>query len=452
MKIVKLEKNLQQITVICANENEKEWKNILLEAKQILGKNLKIKGFREGKIPEKVLDSQLKSDHILAKAGEIAKVKVNKLVLETHKDTLYGKYRPLITQITKITFLEVEILQKWQKLPSIEVKKSKDFNCNLNNVTVTKKEIFARLEQIADYFSTFQEKTTPISENDFVILNYQGKIKEQEIAALTKKEYNYPVGSGFFGSSFDNQLINLNKGDKKTFSLVLPSDYLDAQFAQKKITFAIEIVKIQTKKTPNIDDQLVKKLNVAKVDSVAKLEKIIHDNLLKEKINSQHSQIIELIWPKILTNTVLDVSQEYLHQETENFKNYHLQDLERKGKTLQSHLQETKKTEKEWNKAMEANTKKALIDHLLVDHLATENKISVTKEEISQYYQFLAKRNNQTEKEAREKFSELILHNNLLRFKVEKFLVENTLVFNKVVPADFFLAAQTGTNQKPKQE
>ena len=290
-----------------------------------------------------------------------------------------------------------------------------------------------KLEQLRGYFATFEEVNKPLIEaKDYVLLNHEGKCAGKVEATLTTKESNYQVGHNKFGSDFDQALIGLAKGAKKNFSINFAKDYFNSQLAGKTVEFSVEILKIQHQKLPPVTD-LVGLLKMDKIKTFIDLEQLITTSIKKSKIEQMRQQIISLIWPKLLKESTVDIPKMYLEAELLAMKQRHLEDLKVQKKTLSQFLEERKINEQQFDDELKTKVKKTLTDYLLINEVAQATKITVSEKEIEDYYQFLSKNQNKKIEEVKALYSKPLLFNNLLRFRVEDFLIQDTLQFNNVL-------------------
>ena len=432
MKILQFEIKKDFLEVVCLFKEDDGWNQIVQQVKSELAKNLKVKGFREGKVPVELLNQHVKNSTILEKAGQLAQENAAKTLLQERKSTLVNKYRLFATKIEKISFSECQIYLKWQKLPTVKVMKWKGFECSLKPIDVTQEEIDNKINELKNYFATFVEINQEVTKDGFALINYQGKIADEVIESLSNKEDNYQVGQKRFGPEFDQGLIGMKKDDEKTLTVELQKDYLDPKLAGKKVVFKLKVIKVQEKKLPQ-DNELVSLLKMDKIKNFNDLSVLIVESIKKSKVGQMHREVIALVWPKLLEQSVFEIPTNYLEDEAKMMKNRYLEDLKQKNKTMSQLLSERKITETQFDQEIKDKVKSTLSDYLLVNEIADLAKIEVTEKEIEDYYQFLSKNQNKKLDEVKKIYSKPLLYNNLLRFRVEDFLVQDTLRFNGLI-------------------
>lgn len=432
MKTLKFEVQQEFLETVCFFDETGGWTEFITKAKAALATKLKVKGFREGKVPTELVDQYVKSDEILAKAIRLAQESAIQQLLKTKKDTLVNKYRLFDVKVEKVSFSECQFLLKWQKLPTVKVSKWNDFQCSLKPTAVTRKEVEDKIAELKNYFATFVEIDQPVTKSSYVLIDYEGKVDDKVNSALTAKGLNYQFGESKFGSQFDQALLGMEKGATKSLTLTLAKDYPDSKLAQKKVTFSVQVVKVQAKKLPQ-SSELAGMLKMEKIQNLTDLEKLISESIAKTKTGQMHQEVMSLVWPKVIAASTFDIPQTYLETEFAMLKSRQLEELKQQKKTLAQFLKEQKITEKQFEAELKEKVRKTLSDYLLVTEIASLAKITVSDQEIEDYYQFLSKNQNKKLDEVKSTYSKPLLFNNLLRFRVEDFLVKNTFEFNRLL-------------------
>lgn len=416
-----------EVVFICYDS---DWTNILDQARKVLVSDLKIKGFRPGKIPADLADKYVKSENVLSKATQIAYKQFYDLLCKQKGIEFVKKYRIDNTKVEKISFSELQVHQLWERLPSVVLKKWKDFVCSVEPVKIQDSEIQKKIDELKVYLAEFIVKKTPIQKGDFVTINYQGKVDNKAVKDLAGKDFRFPLGQSMFGSGFDHALLALETANKKTFAVTLPDNYHNEQLRDKQVTFDVEIIKVEERKLPNNETDLVNKLKMPHVKTYDDLKKLVAKSLEREQLNNLHSEIIKIVWPQIINQAELHIPEKYLNYEAKAMKQKQLDTLQQQKTTLEKYLKQKNQTEKQFEDEIKDKVKQMLIDYLIVTEIAEKENIKVTKKEIDEYYQFLVKQTQKVLEEVKKIYSENILFNNLMRYKVEQFITENTLNFN----------------------
>lgn len=433
MKVLKFEIEGNFLEVECFFDENNGLKELLQKVKVNLAKKLKIKGFREGQFPVDLLEQHVKSSTILDNLAQAAQEKAVEVLFAERKATLANKYRLFEVKVEKISFSECQIYLKWQKLPTVKIMQWKDFKCNLKTPDINEQEIANKINEIGNYFAAFAEVDKEVADNDFAFISYAGKVNGKVDNTLTNKGLNYQLGKKQFGDEFDQQLLGMIKGTEKTFSTTLPKHYLDPKLAGKKVQFNVKLVKVQKKELPE-PAKLIQLLKMDKIKTLADLKILITESIKKNKLSQMRSEIIRMVWPQIEKQSTFDIPHDYLSSELTMMKSRYLEDLKSQKKTLEQVLKERQITEKDLDNEFILKIKKTLSDYLLINEIANLEKITVPDKDIDDYYQFLSKNQNKKIEEVKKIYSRPLLFNNLLRFRVEDLLFQNTLEFNGLAP------------------
>ncbi len=121
--------------------------------------------------------------------------------------------------------------------------------------------------KLSDYVTT-QEQTV-VEKGYLVVLDYTTYLNDIKVAE--KKDQGAIVGSGFFGTEFENNLIGCNVDSDLTFTVNYPSDYSDSALAGKEYKFEVYIQRTMEYIYPNLTDEFVRdNLNFQSVDEFLK--------------------------------------------------------------------------------------------------------------------------------------------------------------------------------------
>lgn len=324
------------------------------------GKNVKVNGFRQGKIPKDLLKKHLDTSKVLevslqfaiedslAKAAKAENLEIlnveNLVVKENSADSLI--YQVLITAFPHIELPDLTTLKSLRR-----------------PVKVEKKEIEDTLETIKVSRATYTDKDGLVEEGDRVEVDFEvlmdGKIVEGGIS----KNHPLIIGGRNFMPGFEESLVGMKKGEKKDFSLTAPQDYFNKDIAGKKLDFVVAVQNVQKVDAPDLNDDFVKTLG--KFESVDQLTSSIKEGLEAEKTMRERQRVRLEILDQIIAGCEFKAPESLVNQQLDTMIQNFDNDLHKNGVELGLYLARLGKTQdnlrNDWRKDAERQVKINLI-------------------------------------------------------------------------------------------
>ncbi len=234
-----------------------EVKNELDAVYQEVGKKAKIKGFRPGKIPRKILETYFKDQ---AHEETMTNI-VNKYYWKTLEDKrIIAVSRPEINQEGIKEDTDFAFSAAFETEPEIEPKNYKGMELEKEEIKVTDDDVKKRIDEVRQMFATMEEVVDdrPAVKGDYVVIDFAGTLNGESYKELKAEDYFLELGSEKFVPGFEEQLIGIKKGETKEIKVTFPSDYHEGKFAGQEVIFNVTVKSIREKKLPENDDSLIK--------------------------------------------------------------------------------------------------------------------------------------------------------------------------------------------------
>lgn len=224
-----------------------------------MSKNMKLDGFRPGKIPMGVLKKRF-GKNIL---GEVVELSVN----ESSQDILRDKkLAPAMTpKIEILSYKEGEDLDYKMELEVLPEVPEVDFSkITLEKLTcdIEDKDIDEAIEKLAErnkVFTKIEDAKAKAKKGDKVVIDFSGSIDGEKFEGGTAEKFPLELGSGSFIAGFEDQLIGTKAGDDVTVKATFPENYHKQDLAGKPAEFAVHVHEIQTGESAVADDEFAKK-------------------------------------------------------------------------------------------------------------------------------------------------------------------------------------------------
>ena len=362
--------NIMKVTVENKKGLNKDLK-VLIEKKTIdtymeekyeeIKKTVALKGFRPGKVPKEVLKRQFgKSIY-----GEV----LDKVLKETSRKALEeNKIKPAgQPKIDLKSFGEdkdLEYVISITELPKIELESIKNIKIDEYSVKIDSKETDLRIEEIAKNQNNFEEKkdNEKAIEGDLVAFDYKATIDEKDFTGGEGKNTKIVLGKDLFIKNFDKQLFGVKKHESRTADVVLPDNYPQKEFVNKKAKFVCKILEVKKPVDTKINDEFAKSLGTKDLKDLKVL--------ISKQINDQYK------------NSLNTLTKNQILKQIENFKVEEIPEnlVEQEVNIL---LKDMKEDEIKKNKKnFEEKAKKRIKVGLILNEFGTQNNIKVEETEI----------------------------------------------------------------------
>lgn len=269
-----------------------------------IGKKAKLKGFRPGKAPRKVLETYFKEQ---AEGDTISNI-INKHYWQEVEDKgILPISKPEIAEEGLKENTDFSFTVSFETEPQFEPKGYKGIEVEKENISVIDKDIEDRFEQIRQMYATMEEvkEKRPARKGDFVTIDFDGSLDGESYKELKAENFFLEIGSGRFIPGFEDQLVDMSVGEAKTFDITFPEDYQEKKFAGKEVSFTVTVKNIKEKKLPELDEDFIK--NFERYNSLDDLKKDVIKSLEDESEKMSQANFQENIMKVLLEENDIEV-------------------------------------------------------------------------------------------------------------------------------------------------
>ena len=352
-----------------------------------LSQELKIPGFRPGKIPISVVKKNVSQEELQSHLMGDA---VNRAVPEALElESLQALDRPEVSVKKFVPNETLEFTLEVEVLPQVSLGDYKNLKVTRPKVTVTKKDVDEVIERMRQGFASKKEVKRAAKNGDELIIDFKGFDKKGEaFAGGESQDYPLTLGSNTFIPGFEEELIGKKTGDKTDVNITFPKEYHAAHLAGEKVKFEVNIKQVKEVVLPKVDDELAAKCGpFTSVEDLRKdIEKEIKAQREHEATEKLKDQLVEQLVKasKPLTPEVL------IKDQMKNIELDFVQNLAARGMNLDQYLKEKDWTKEDWEKKdlLEAATRRVQ-SALVLSELSKQEKIQITQDELDARHQEL---------------------------------------------------------------
>lgn len=349
-----------------------------------LNKTAKVKGFRSGKTPRKVLERMYKDDiH-----SDVTKKIVQSSFFEAIKESdvkFIGEPNinpPELNEDESYKYqAEVELK------PEIGEVEFKNISLKKTLYKITDEERDAQVEMLRRNLSTQEtiKEARPVEEEDYVLINFEGFVNGTTYEKTPFTENHVlKLGARKFSEEFDQQMVGMNIGDDKEFEISYTDEEPNQDIAGKKINFKVHLNDIREMILPDVDDAFAKKLGP--FESAEALMEEINKNLTQGYDKRAEQEIGEQIFDFFGEKLEFEIPEMMIRFELDNIIAEAEQTYEQSNLSFEQ-LGITRESLEEQYKDLAV---KQVRRHLILDRLVSQEKLEIADDELSKSFQDMA--------------------------------------------------------------
>lgn len=370
-----------------------------------------LKGFRKGKAPldmiKKFFGPQIENEALyqFVSAQYLEAVKKENLKTIGYPSFDNTKYEAG----TKVSFdAIVEIF------PEIDVKDYSKYSFKKEDTKVTEKDLEDFKNKYLTSRSQMKEVTdtsVALKKGQFAAITFTGeKADGSKPENMKADDFLLEIGSGQFIAGFEDGLIGMKKGEKKTLNLTFPADYHEAELQNAPVKFYVELLEIKERALPELNDELVKEFGFKDVaDFNEKNMKTLAYQKERQANEKLHQQILE----ELIKNNTFDVPTAMLEQQKQAVKG----DLKNNLKSQGFNDQMVEAYFDKWDADIVNKALFQVRSGLILDHVAKKLKIEATDADLD------------------KKIDEMVEQSGLDRKQIEAYYKGNANVKNNLMYA-----------------
>jgi trigger factor len=348
-----------------------------------LNRNVKIKGFRPGKVPRSILNRYYKAQIEEEVVSKMITDSFTKAVEENH---LFPVAEPVVLDrvfkegenFTYTVTVEVK--------PEITVDQYSGLEIEMPAINVSEEEVEAQVKNLQDSHAQLKplDSPRPIREKDFVILDFEGTQSGKPLEGWKVNNHLVEVGSKTLVGDLDLQLIGLSPNEEKEVSLPLPENYPKKGLAGKEIRVHLKVKEIKEKILPLLDDEWAK--DVGNFSSLADLKARLRQTLEEQKKGQANQAGKEKILDLLIERHPFQVPKSLIERQMQNLISRAEIRLAQQGMKLEEANLDRQKMQESFQPMAERDVR----GNLILEKIAEIEKISVSDADLEEKFEKLA--------------------------------------------------------------
>jgi trigger factor len=352
-----------------------------------LSATVKVPGFRPGKAPANMVEKQIDQNAFQA---EFLDEVINRLYVKAvEQEKLRPVAQPKIEVSKFVPFSTLEFTAEVEAVGDIKLPNYKLIKLAAKKGEVTAKDVNDVLKNLQTRGATKEDVERAAKDGDEVIIDFKGTDAETKkpIDGTDGKDYPLTLGSKSFIPGFEDELVGLKPGGKKTFTVKFPKDYGAKALQNRKVTFAVTVNKVRSIKAAKLDDAFA--ATVGPFKNLAELKADIRKQLKAEKQQEADRAFDNELMEKIAAKTDVSIPKALVEEEMARMEEEEKRNVVYRGQTWQEHLDEEGLTAEAHLEKQRVGAELRVKAGLILGAISDKENITVTPEEFEIRIQLL---------------------------------------------------------------
>jgi trigger factor len=350
------------------------------QAAKELGRQMRIPGFRKGKVPPPVVIRRLGREAVLDEAlrSSLGNWYVDAIdgagiapIGEPELDVgdLPGQGEPLAFSI------EIGVR------PQAKLGEYKGLEVGRREPQVQEAQIAEELERLRDRVATLETVQRDAAEGDHVVIDYLGKLGDEPFAGGEGRDQLIELGSGRLVPGFEEQLLGAKAGDERTISLTFPEDY-PGDLGGKEASFDVSVSEVKAKRLPELDNDFASE--AGGFDSLEELRQDISTRIADADARAIEREFEQAVVEAAAAQAEIDLPDKLVHARAHELLEQTLSALARQGVSKDAYLRIAGKDEETLAHEAEPDAANALRQEAVLAAIVAAEQIVPSDAEVAQ--------------------------------------------------------------------
>jgi trigger factor len=348
------------------------------QAAKQLGAQMRIPGFRKGKVPPPVVIRRLGRETVLDEALRSSLGTWYVDAIDEAGITPIGEpdldVGELPSQGEPLAF-SIEIGVR----PAAKLGEYKGVEVGRREPEVQDAAIDAEVEGLRDRFATLENVERPAETGDHLVVDYLGKLGDEPFAGGEGRDQLIELGSGRLVPGFEEQLVGATAGDERTVTVTFPEEY-PGELGGKEATFEVKVSEVKAKLLPELDDEFAS--DAGGFETLAELREDIAKRLGETDERSIEREFEQAVLDAAVAEAEVELPEALIHARAHELIDQTLSTLARQGISKEAYLRIAGKEEEELAHEAEPEAASALRREAVLAAVVQAEKIEPTDEEL----------------------------------------------------------------------
>ncbi len=354
-----------------------ELKGSLDKAYREVGRQVRVPGFRPGRVPPRIIDQRFGRGVVLEQAVNEAVPQLYGQALQ--ENDVFALGQPDL-EITKLDDgKELAFTAEVDVRPKFEIPDLTGLPVTVDTAVVTPDEVEEYIGGLRERFASLKGVDRPVEDGDFTSIDLSASVNGEPVNDAQVSGYSYQVGSGSLLEGLDEALTGMSAGETKTFNAELVGGEHGGE--QADVTVTVHSVKV--KELPELDDEFAQ--SASEYDTLGEFRAGTRAQLEAMKRMQQVGEARERALDSVLAKIDIPLPDSMVASETEMRRESLDEQLERAGTTMDAYLESSGQTAEQVETDMEDSARRSVKAGFVLDQLARQEELGIEQDELNSF-------------------------------------------------------------------
>jgi trigger factor len=260
------------------------------------GRTARLKGFRPGKAPAKVVEQQFGGQIRQEVVSEVLQNSLNQALAQ---GGIFPVGNPRIEPLTMAPGQDLAYAAVFEVFPQVTLQGLSSISVERPTADVGAEDVDAMIETLRKQRLNWKTATAPAKEGDRVVLDFDGTLDGVAFEGGKGENVSFILGQGRMLKPFEAGVTGAMAGDTRTFPVEFPSDYQAANLAGKTAEFSVTVKSVEESELPEMDEAFCLAFGITE-GGVTQLRAEVEENMRRELAdnlrNRVKTQVLDKLW------------------------------------------------------------------------------------------------------------------------------------------------------------
>ncbi len=279
-------------------------------------KNVRLNGFRKGRVPMTVVRQRYGQDVRNEVVGELMRERYVRAINEENLNPAgFPSIEPTVNESGK----DLEFVASLEVYPEIELASIEGAEVERPVVDISDADLDEMIETLRKQNASWEVVERAAEDGDQVKIDFKGFLGDEPFEGGSAEGHDLVLGSGNFIPGFEDQLVGAKAGEERELKVTFPEDYQAQHLAGQEATFKVKVHEVKGRALPELDEAFIQRFGVEDGD-VEKFRAEVKKNMAREAKQAVDNRLKQQVLEALKQANDVPVPQSLVQQETDALK------------------------------------------------------------------------------------------------------------------------------------